>query len=329
LLPVVLHQCAPKAWLRVASVALIVAASAVSVACSSSSIYGPSPGQKQTERQGAADATGTGTGTNTGLATGTGIIPTIPGTGGVVTPGGVIPGGVTPGTQLPPEMSGGSGGQTGSLEQRFTASNGMASTYKAIIPTDIGPQKAYGLTIHLHGDGGGDYDWLYEDNARIGLEHGLLGIVVRAPNNKCCWYEGGEANAKFLDDLIQNEFFVKYNIDKRRVYFSGVSGGSQFLTGQFIPIYGSRYNSGAVMLCGGPDNWQDSITSTPEFVRDFKLYWYSTQGDFLLDQVQEGISYYKNLGMQVGSEIRPSGDHCDFPDGVDGALAAKLPLVLH
>jgi hypothetical protein len=316
-------------------VASLVFAAQLVGACSTQSIHGASPEQRQPAREG-ADATGTGTGLG-GLNTSTGIVPGI-GTGGVigsdggvVVPGGVIGTGTGTGTGvvLPPQMSGGTGGQLGSFEQSYTASNGLSSTYKAIIPSDIGPAKAYGLTIHLHGDGGGDYDWLYEDNARIGLKHGLLGIVVRAPNRKCCWYEGGEANAKYLDDLIQNELFVKYNIDKRRVYFSGVSGGSQFLTGQFIPLYGSRYNSGAVMLCGGPDNWQRSINSTPEFIAGFKLYWYATQGDFLLDQVQDGIRYYQGLGMQVGSEIRPTGDHCDFPDGIDGALDAKLPLVLH
>jgi hypothetical protein len=243
-------------------------------------------------------------------------------------PGAVNP--TNPSTVVPTPSIGsqGSGGATGQIEQTFTASNGKSASYKTVIPPDIGPSKTYGLNIHLHGDGGGDYGWLFQPNVRIAKEHGLIGVVVLAPNFQRRWYNDGMQNAKFLDELIQNEFFTKWNIDKSRVYFSGVSGGAQFLTGQFIPTYGAKYNSGAVLLCGGPGNWQNSINSTPEFISSFRLYWYSHTGDFLYDQIEAGIRYYKGLGMKVDSEIIPGGSHCDFDEGVSGALAKKLPLVL-
>lgn len=234
-------------------------------------------------------------------------------------------------TLEPPKAKGtkGSGGKTGRVEQRFTASNGKASTYKTIIPADAGPDKAYGLTIHLHGDGGGDYQWLFEPNVAIGKKHDLIGIVVMAPNAAKRWYNDGEKNAVFLSELIEKELFAKYNVDPERVYFSGVSGGSQFLTGQFLPLFGGRYNSGAVLLCGGPASWLKSFDASESFVKRFKLAWYTHAGDFLADQVEAGIEFYKDKGFQVDAEILPGGKHCEFKEGIAGALAKKLPLVLH
>jgi hypothetical protein len=223
--------------------------------------------------------------------------------------------------------SGGAGGRTGTFEDRFTASNGKSSTWKTTIPDDAA-SKTYGLNIYLHGDGGGDYTWVFDGNVRSSKKLGLIGVVVMAPNAERRWYNDGMANARFLDELIQNEILKKYNIDRTRIYFTGTSGGSQFLGGQFIPTYGSKYNSGALLLCGGPKNWLGSIQSTPEFVRKFKFYWYAGTGDFLYDQITAGMSYYKGLGMQVDSEMIPGGSHCEFPGNVPGAIERKLSLIV-
>ena len=227
-----------------------------------------------------------------------------------------------------PETTGGTGGKTGTFEQTFSASNGKSSTWKTTIPSDLSEAKPYGLSIYLHGDGGGDYSWVFDSLVRSSKQENLIGLVVKAPNFERRWYNGGIANAKFLDELIEKELLAKYNIDKTRIYFIGTSGGSQFLTGQFIPNYGSKYNSGALLLCGGPKNWQNNIASTPEFISKFKFYWYSGTGDFLYDQILEGIEYYKGLGMQVDSEMIPGGSHCTFPGNVGGAIARKLQLIV-
>jgi hypothetical protein len=222
-----------------------------------------------------------------------------------------------------PRGSRGQGGATGFIESQFTASNQKSSNYKTRIPIDVS-SKLYGLNIHLHGDGGGDYRWLFEDNVRFGLQHGLIGVVVLAPNPERRWYRQGEQNALFLHELVQNEIAKKYNIDLSRIYFSGVSGGSQFLTGQFIPLYGKRYRSGAVMLCGGPANWLRRLDMEEADINAFRLSWFATAGDFLLDQVEEGIQYYRSRGFPVTSEILPTGSHCSFPGGVNAALEKKL-----
>jgi len=225
-----------------------------------------------------------------------------------------------------PQTSGGSGGALGDSEGSFTASNGKSSTYKISVPADA-REKIYGLNVYLHGDGGGDYKWFFKDNANIALTKNLIGVTVLAPNVGRQWYRNGEANALFVHELIQNEILKKYNLDKTRIYFAGTSGGSQFLTGQFIPIYGFHYNSGAVLMCGGPANWQDSLAGGDEFVKKFKLAWIATRFDFLLPQVEKGIAYYKSKGFQVESEIFPTGNHCSFKGGLEAALSQMLAKV--
>lgn len=229
--------------------------------------------------------------------------------------------------QIPPSASGGSGGPVGESQHRFTAANGKVSTWKIIAPTDVAT-KTYGLNIHLHGDGGGDYSWLYRPNARIAQKHGLLGVVVMAPNASRRWYQDGVRNAEFLHELIQKDILTRFNIDRTRIYFSGVSGGAQFLTGQFIPLYGLNYNTGAVLLCGGPANWQREFRTSPEFLSRFRLYWYSGTADFLYSQIVEGMRWYKSRGMQVESEMIPGAPHCEFPGGVSGALERKIALII-
>jgi hypothetical protein len=224
--------------------------------------------------------------------------------------------------------TGGTGGKLGTFEQTFSASNGKSSTWKTTIPDDMSETKPYGLSVYLHGDGGGDYTWVFDSLVKTSKKHNLIGMVVKAPNFERRWYNGGIANAKFLDELIEKELLAKYNIDKSRIYFIGTSGGSQFLGGQFIPNYGSKYNSGALLLCGGPKNWQNNIVSTPEFISKFKFYWYSGTSDFLYDQIQDGIEYYKGLGMQVDSEMIPGGSHCNFPGNVGSAIERKLQLIV-
>jgi len=230
--------------------------------------------------------------------------------------------------QVNPNHSMGTGGAIGAIELSFRASNGLSSNYRTIIPEDIGEKKAYGLNIHLHGDGGGDYNWLYRPNVTIARRYDLIGVVVQAPNRQRRWYNQGRENAAFLHELISQEFFANYNIDQSRVYFSGVSGGAQFLSGQFIPLYGHHYNSGALMLCGGPSNWQRRLNGDASFRQRFKLFWYSGTADFLYSQIVSGITYYKNAGFQVDSKMIEGGRHCRFPGGVAGALERKLPRIL-
>lgn len=172
-----------------------------------------------------------------------------------------------------PSWSLGKGGVTGLQEVAFESSNGQASSYKIEAPEDIGDDKAYGLHIHLHGDGGGGY----RDFPNQETRYGLMGVTVKAPNQTLQWgRQEGEVHAVFLNELIK-DLTKKYNIDQDKIYFSGVSGGAYFLSGNFIPTFGHLYKSGAFLMCGGEAPRTEFVKK--EFLANFRIHWQFTAGE--------------------------------------------------
>lgn len=210
----------------------------------------------------------------------------------------------------------GSGGGTGLVEQAFTASNGLKSKYKINAPADAGLAKVYGLHIHLHGDGGGGY----KDFPNKELKNGLIGVTVKAPNALQAWGRAaGKQHGVFLQELIQEELLKKYNIDTKRIYFSGVSGGAYFLSGTFIPTYGNVYRSGAFLMCGGEEPRVDF--AMPDFLKNFRIHFQVTAGerlDIRRSVTKTLVAYGQALDdagadeALLSSEFKGDGGHCEF-----------------
>ena len=224
-------------------------------------------------------------------------------------------------------LSLGTGGQLGEIEVQYTDTQGVSSTYKANAPQDSGVNKAYGLHIHLHGDGGGGY----RDFPNLEPKHDLIGVTVKAPNRNLQWgRREGRSHSNYVNDLIQNELVKKYNIDKTKIYFSGVSGGAYFLTGSFIPEFGHNYNSGAFILCGGEAPRVEF--TDPSTLVNFRVYWQVTQGERrdISGNISQSTAAYSNLLNTYLSQnsitnfdaksvqdiqVEGRGGHCEF-DGL-------------
>jgi hypothetical protein len=232
--------------------------------------------------------------------------------------------------------SGGKGGGTGLVEVAYT-SGLVSSSYKINAPADAATGKLYGLHIHFHGDGGGGY----RDFPNKALRDGLIGVTVKAPNQNLQWWVGQPAAyADYANALIQNELLKKYNIDPKRIYFSGVSGGSYFLAGNFLPKYGQTYaTSGAFLMCGGQT--PASSFAQPAFLKTFRLHWQITGGerDDIVGDVQGAIRAYeaalRGAGVQDTSALQTSnvdgsGGHCEF-FGLDytGGIQAMIDRHFH
>jgi hypothetical protein len=222
----------------------------------------------------------------------------------------------------------GAGGRSGRFEETFKAANGMTSKYRMAVPADAGPAKAYGLLIYLHGDGAGDYreDWIFDPLEKLGLEKNLMMVSVLSPDGGNQWYSDGPGHAAYVHSLIQDELYKKYNVDKRHIYLTGSSGGSQFLTGSFVPLYGVNYSGGAMPTCGGAANWEDEMKSSPEFLKNFRLFFYTQTFDSLYSQVKKAITYYKGKGLTVYSETPAGGRHCGFD--TEMAVRKGLDLIM-
>lgn len=187
------------------------------------------------------------------------------------------------------------------------------------------PQSsADGLLFYFHGDGG---------SQGVRTQLGRL-ISVAQKNNLVLagaatpignsWYGVIEPKtpkdpfptAQFFDELIQS-IFQRHRINRDRVYLTGISGGAVFITGRYLPVYGRDYKGGAVLLCGGSpsDTYEQGFEiyrNPKEFMAYFPLYFYAMKGDYLYQQILEGVASYRAAGFSVSSEFPSGGSHCGF-----------------
>jgi len=137
-------------------------------------------------------------------------------------------------------------------------------------------------------------------------------VSVLAPNGKG-WNEGDQvAAAKLLNDLIQQDLFPKYNIDKTRVLFSGQSSGGGFFSSHFVPTFGKGYKGGAFLQCGMA---RPRVTFTPDAAmkQTFKLHFEITTGDTIWPQsYQQALTAYTGAGIVREIDVqhpRANGSH--------------------
>lgn len=215
----------------------------------------------------------------------------------------------------------GTGGRIGFNEYSFTASNGKKSIYKYTAPADAQTKaEGYGLLIYLHGDLGADYGWFYDSLVSVAQRNNLLPVAVRSPTvgsfdggrSGPTWWQDGDRNAVFFDELLKKDILARFNIDTQRVYYTGASGGPTFLSGPWLNRYGHQYRGGAILFCGGVSNTGFPYTTSPGYEKGVKLTYYNGDQDFLLGGAQQAIRYYKTKGFDVYSEFPVGIDHCGF-----------------
>lgn len=217
------------------------------------------------------------------------------------------PASTTPDTPAKPliDSTNGTGGPTG--QNTLKSAGGLS--YMINAPAGTG---AHGLLVLLHGSGASNYANFVNMMATVSQQHDLIPVSVLAPNGKG-WNEGDQVNAaKLLNDLIQTDLFPKYNIDKKRVLFSGQSSGGGFLSSHFVPTYGKGYKGGAFLQCGMA---APRVTFTPDAAmkESFKLHFEITTGDTIWPQsYQQALTAYTGAGIQFTKQDNQPGGHCQF-----------------
>ena len=225
-------------------------------------------------------------------------------------------------------LSGGTGGKVGFNEYSFAASNGKRSVYKYTAAADVHSKaEGYGLLLYLHGDMGADYSWFYNTLASVALKNNLLPVAVKSPTVGSfaqgagpSWWQDGDNNAVFLDELLKKDIIGRFNIDTNRVYYTGASGGPTFLSGPWLKRYAHQYRGGAILFCGGLSSTQFPYTTSPGFEEGVKLTYYVGDQDFLLSGAQQAIRYYQAKGFDVYSEFPQGVGHCGFSNQMGSLL---------
>lgn len=206
------------------------------------------------------------------------------------------------------EHTNGSGGPR-SGEQRSTG----GLSYIISVPPDNEPQKkAHGLLVLLHGSGASNYRNFVRQMQKVGQQEGLILISVLAPNGSG-WNEGGEQRAADqLHELIQRDVYPKYNVDKKRVLFSGQSSGGGFLGSNFVAQHAKDYKGGAFLQCGA-EAPRVAFTPDAETKKNFRLHLEITSGDPIWPrQFAQALKAYGGAGMQLTSDATKPGGHCNF-----------------
>lgn len=185
-----------------------------------------------------------------------------------------------------PSPTGGTGGAlTDVTGVSYTSpTNSYGSKYH-LYAAGLDWTKPVGLVVHFHGDAA--FEYLNPTNAwMLGGTNGIIAqakarnmilLVPLTPDDGVgrftwwAWY-GKEENPRYAKDLIAY-ILGRYDIDKKRIWFSGYSGGAQFVTRYLLPHFGADLGivGGGFIVFGGG---QAPATTFQPYNPAFKTAWH-------------------------------------------------------
>lgn len=242
-----------------------------------------------------------------------------------------------------PAATEGTGGELTDQKKGTWTSGTVSSIYhqKAAHLQGAGP---FPLVIHLHGDGYEevtDYGnnvttsvaYAYEKTA---TDAGALFVMPRTPDTtNGTWYDKATSTTWLVNfvKMIKS----KYNIDERRIFVSGYSGGAEELSYNLLSDHHTLFKGGgAMMLGGGGAEGLTGFTGTPsdQVKAEFLLRWWYGETDNgvapsdtsinAITASAEGEAWYKARGFNTKREMIPGKNH--YTSEVDGP--AKLAALI-
>jgi poly(3-hydroxybutyrate) depolymerase len=222
--------------------------------------------------------------------------------------------------------TGGSGGSMSDATFRTFTSPTTGRTGKYHLWTGgLDASKPVGLMLQFHGDGAFEFDHpdsSYSLGGPDGIRaqarrHNMILVAMRSTNTgSSAWWRSGEANADYVRDLVQHVVYARYDIDKKRSWLVGYSGGAQFITQYLLPKHSSLFDGGGAVVFGG--GGAPRVTAppfAPGLANDFPMHWYtgarddgscSGSGFNALRDANSGSSFYRRRGFPVTVE-QPNG----------------------
>jgi hypothetical protein len=188
-----------------------------------------------------------------------------------------------------------------------------------------GPMR---LGLYLHGDGAAAHKSGSVFKPMIAwadAQHGL-GVSFLAPNG-CAWWQApthdctssgtdpdlAGANAAALVTAI-DAIMKAYDVRTDGMRYYGASGGSIFLTDEWLPLQGGTYPGVFAIMCGGDASSRTyGWDATNAALRGKSPLWF-TYGDkdFLLTDEQAAVAAFKGKGFAVTEKVVPNAGHCEF-----------------
>lgn len=185
------------------------------------------------------------------------------------------------------------------------------------------------LVIHLHGDGYQEYTEMAAGRPSIAdryLEvaraHGAICVIPRTPDTSSeTWYTKSYPT-KWLVALIK-EIKRTYNVDTRRIFFSGFSGGAEQITYNMICDHHELLDGGGAMILGGGGADGISFTGTPAagLRANFPMRWFVGEHDVAgatqpvdwsaRDSAEGGAAFCRAAGFTTSTTVIPGAAHDD------------------
>lgn len=193
--------------------------------------------------------------------------------------------------------------------------------YTLSVPLSSTRPKKPGLLIFFHGSGStNSYAAGFDGLDKVAQNLGLLAVAVQAPNGADTWANRAEGPSNQHDQYVKNLLDKMLptipDVDKNRLLFVGLSAGSTFLSGDFLPRFITRYKGGVVLLCGGggPVSLDKALYAplSKSEAAAMPISLFVQQADFLHRQAMQGVAYWKARKASVNFETPPGGAHCGF-----------------
>jgi hypothetical protein len=182
------------------------------------------------------------------------------------------------------------------------------------------------LALYLHGDGAGAHksgSALKTMAPWLDAAHGL-GVSVLAPNG-CSWWQtpahdcAGSAsdpdraadNAKALSGALE-ALARAYDLRADKTYYYGSSGGSIFLTEQWLPLEGGRHPGVFALMCGGEATARAFAWDTSTTPRRSRFGFTYGDQDFLKKDIEGAVRALREKGLEVSEKVIPGAAHCAF-----------------
>ena len=189
-----------------------------------------------------------------------------------------------------------------------------------------------GLVVYLDGDGQSFHrqgNQSRDERARGGLA-GAGGVVdaaitrgydvvsVRSPGDDGLWWlEDQEGKVRYLEQAL-DYVVAECGATTDRVWLVGYSGGSEFISQWFFPVYAERMTGGGFLLFGGGDAPEEQAMFSDDAKSRLRLNWVtgtrdvpanSFEGFDGIGHARSSLGYYRSAGFRHTWNEWPDDDH--------------------
>jgi poly(3-hydroxybutyrate) depolymerase len=235
------------------------------------------------------------------------------------------------------------GGKGGAYQdaKSLTYSNGTSTSQYHLYADHLNGAKPHGIIVHLHGDGG----WEYNDTkwsttpayAELARKNNLMLVVPRTPDRGSNTWWRQDSSGKYAADLLKH-LGTKYNLDLNQVYWTGYSGGADTVARHMVNTHSAGWTGGAAVIVAGGGIYGQSKPRQPisaALKKNFEMHWIvgaedtpeagGSSGNYdAVEAARLGHSFYTKQGMRTSLSVVPGKDHFDiYPKG-----PAKLAEIL-